>query len=44
MWPSGQVDRIGDVPANHVVWVKEGEGLLAVKGLPSKGALFGPSD
>jgi hypothetical protein len=41
-WPSGQVDRIGEVPANHVVWVKEGEGLLAMKPLPEKGSPFGP--
>ena len=40
-WPSGQVDRIGEVPANHVVWVKEGKGLLAAKPLPEKGARFG---
>jgi hypothetical protein len=39
-WPSGQVDRIEDVPANHVVWIKEGEGLLASKTLPEKGGAF----
>lgn len=42
VWPSGEVDRIGEVPANHVVWVKEGEGLLAAKPLPPRGAPFGP--
>jgi hypothetical protein len=42
VWPSGQLDRIGEVPANHVVWIKEGEGLLAAKTLPSKGAAFAP--
>ena len=41
-WPSGQVDRIGEIPANHVVWVKEGEGLLATKPLPEKGSPFVP--
>jgi len=41
-WPSGQVDRIGEVPANHVVWVKEGEGLLASKPLPEKGSPLVP--
>jgi hypothetical protein len=44
VWPSGQVDTIGPVPANHVVWVKEGEGLLAAKALPGKGSPFGPED
>jgi hypothetical protein len=44
VWPSGMVDRIGPVPANHVAWVKEGEGLLAAKTLPAKGAAFGPAD
>jgi hypothetical protein len=44
VWPSGQVDTIGPVPANQVVWVKEGEGLLAAKRLPSRGSPFGPRD
>jgi hypothetical protein len=39
-WPSGRVDRLGEVPANHVVWIKEGEGLLASKALPEKGSAF----
>jgi hypothetical protein len=39
-WPSGRVDRITEVPANHVIWVKEGEGLVASKALPEKGAPF----
>ena len=42
VWPSGQVDRIGEVLANHVVWVKEGEGLVAAKGLPERGSAFVP--
>jgi hypothetical protein len=41
-WPSGEVDRVGPVVANHVVWVKEGEGLLAAKTLPRKGEPFVP--
>jgi hypothetical protein len=41
-WPSGVVDRVGPVVANHVVWVKEGEGLLAAKTLPAKGEPFVP--
>ena len=42
VWPSGQVDRIGEVPANHVVWVEEGKGLLAAKTLPERGTPFVP--
>jgi hypothetical protein len=42
VWPSGQVDRIGEVPANHVVWVEEGKGLLAAKTLPERGTPFLP--
>ena len=42
VWPSGQVDRVGEVPANRVVWIKEGDGLLAAKTLPAKGAAFTP--
>jgi hypothetical protein len=26
-WPSGQVDTLKDVKANHVVYVKEGQGI-----------------
>ena len=42
VWPSGLVDRLGEVPANHVVWVREGEGLVAARTLPEKGAPFVP--
>src|SRR5581483_10391596 len=27
-WPSGQVDTVKDVPANHLVFVKEGQGII----------------
>ena len=27
-WPSGQVDTMKDVKANHLVYVKEGEGIV----------------
>jgi hypothetical protein len=36
-WPSGQVDRLGPVVANQVVFVQEGRGLLASKTLPQRG-------
>jgi hypothetical protein len=36
-WPSGEVDRIGPVVANQVVFVQEGSGLLASKTLPPPG-------
>jgi hypothetical protein len=42
VWPSGQVDRIGEVAANQVVFVKEGEGLLSAKALPEKGKRLEP--
>jgi hypothetical protein len=41
-WPSGQVDRTGPVPANHVAFVQEGRGLLAAKPLPAKDAPLRP--
>jgi hypothetical protein len=41
-WPSGQVDRIGPVVANQVVFVEEGKGLLAAKTLPPKGTPLVP--
>jgi enediyne biosynthesis protein E4 len=42
VWPSGQVDRIGPVAANQVVFVQEGKGLLAAKTLPPKGTPLVP--
>ena len=27
-WPSGRIDTIGAVPANHVITVKEGTGII----------------
>jgi hypothetical protein len=42
VWPSGHVDRIGEVVANQVVFVREGEGLLSTKTLPPKGTPLGP--
>jgi hypothetical protein len=42
VWPSGQVDRVGEVAANQVVFVKEGEGLLSAKALPPKGTPLEP--
>jgi hypothetical protein len=42
VWPSGQVDRIGEVVANHVVFVKEGQGLLAAQTLPRPGEKLEP--
>jgi hypothetical protein len=27
-WPSGQVDRLSNVSANQLIWVKEGQGLI----------------
>ncbi|MGD8898070.1 MAG: CRTAC1 family protein, partial [Acidobacteriota bacterium] len=42
VWPSGQIDRIGEVVANQVVFVKEGEGLLAAKTLPRQGERLEP--
>jgi hypothetical protein len=42
VWPSGQIDRIGEVVANQVVFVKEGEGLLAAKTLPRQGEKLEP--
>ena len=42
VWPSGQVDRIGPVVANQVVWVKEGKGLLSAKPLPARGQPLQP--
>jgi hypothetical protein len=42
VWPSGQVDEIQELPANHVVWIMEGAGLLAAKPLPPKGSASTP--
>jgi hypothetical protein len=42
VWPSGQVDRVGPVVANQVVFVEEGRGLLAAKTLPPRGAPLVP--
>jgi len=42
VWPSGQVDRIGPVAANQVVFVQEGEGLLAVRPLPARAKPLAP--
>jgi hypothetical protein len=42
VWPSGQVDRVGPVVANQVVFVKEGQGLLASRPLPPKGTPLAP--
>jgi enediyne biosynthesis protein E4 len=42
VWPSGQVDRTGQVVANHVAWVEEGRGLVSAKTLPAKGQPFTP--
>jgi hypothetical protein len=42
VWPSGQVDHIGPVVANQVVFVEEGKGLLAAKTLPPKGTPLVP--
>jgi hypothetical protein len=42
VWPSGQVDRVGPVVANQVVFVEEGLGLLASKALPPRGAPLVP--
>jgi hypothetical protein len=41
-WPSGQVDRVGPVVANQVVFVEEGRGLLASKTLPPRGTPLVP--
>jgi len=27
-WPSGQVDTLADLPANQIIQVKEGAGLV----------------
>ena len=27
-WPSGQIDTLKDVPANQLVYVKEGAGIV----------------
>ena len=42
VWPSGEVDRVGPVVANQVVFVKEGQGLLASRTLPPKGTPLVP--
>ncbi len=42
VWPSGQIDRVGPVVANQVVFVKEGQGLLASRPLPPKGTPLTP--
>jgi hypothetical protein len=42
VWPSGEVDRVGPVVANQVVFVKEGQGLLAARTLPPKGTPLVP--
>ncbi len=42
VWPSGEVDRVGPVVANHVVFVKEGQGLIASRPLPPKGTPLVP--
>jgi len=41
-WPSGQVDRVGPIVANQVVFVKEGQGLLASRALPPRGTPLAP--
>ena len=35
-WPSGQVDTLKDLPANQLVIVKEGEGILRSEKFPFK--------
>jgi hypothetical protein len=42
VWPSGEIDRVGPIVANHVVFVKEGQGLLASRALPPKGTPLRP--
>jgi hypothetical protein len=42
VWPSGQVDRLGPITANQVVFVREGRGLLAAKPLPPRGVPLTP--
>jgi hypothetical protein len=37
VWPSGVVDRIGEVVANQVVFVGEGKGVVSSKTLPRPG-------
>jgi hypothetical protein len=37
-WPSGQLDRVGAVPAGSIVTVTEGEGATTTSPLPSQGA------
>jgi hypothetical protein len=37
VWPSGVVDRIGEVAANQVVFVEEGKGLVSSRPLPRPG-------
>lgn len=34
-WPSGQVDVVKDVPANRVIYVKEGAGILRTEVFPA---------
>jgi enediyne biosynthesis protein E4 len=41
-WPSGQIDRLTDVPANQVVTVREGQGAVAISRLPAAGRALPP--
>jgi hypothetical protein len=42
-WPSGKVDRLADLAANHLYVVKEGAGLSESKPLPMPAPLPSPS-
>jgi hypothetical protein len=35
-WPSGQVDRLQNVPADQIVTIKENEGATAAKPLAKR--------
>ncbi len=41
-WPSGVVDRLGEIPANQVVTIREGQGLVALSRLPAAGRPLPP--
>lgn len=37
-WPSGQVDTVADVPADHVLTVREGRGKIAAEAIKKNGS------
>ncbi len=34
-WPSGQVDTLKNIPANQVITVKEGKGIVRTEAFPA---------